>query len=110
MPSEALQLADLAGPTWKLYLLLGFMIVFLLGLLIEHMWLLKGIKRDVVEIKADLPQMKKDIDRAQRTADDAKHESERTADAVATAMQVLDRLHEAVLDLPKTIVTAMSGR
>lgn len=105
---EALQLADLLGPTWRNFLLLSFVIVMLLGLIVERMWLLKSLKRDVSEIKADLPRMEADIKRAQRTADEAKHESERTSAAVGQAMQVLDRLHEAVLDLPQTIVTAMA--
>lgn len=107
MPSEALQLADLLGPTWKHALLLGFVVVFLLGLLVERLWLLRELKRDVSAIKEDLPRMERDIRRAQRTADEAKHESERTAAAVGQA-QVIDRLHEAVLELPQTIVTAMA--
>lgn len=106
--NEALQLADLLGPTWRHALLLGFFVVFLLGLIVERMWMLRGLKRDLSEIKKDLPRMERDIRRAQRTADEAKRESERTATAVGQAMQVLDRLHEAVLDLPQTIVTAMS--
>lgn len=108
MPSEALELAGLlGGPSLRMAVLVLFVVAFILGLIVDQLWLFRGLRRDVGDIKADLSTMKGDIRRAQQTADEAGQKSEMTAQAVEQAMQVVSEMHTAVLNLPEVIVKAM---
>lgn len=95
------------GPTWQHRITLFAAVVFLLGLLMERLWWMKDMRRDIAEIKADLPQMKENIERAQATADDAKSKAEMAEVSLSTISELVGRLNDAVLRLPDVIVSAM---
>lgn len=107
MPHELDALLSILGPTWQHRITLVCAVIFLLGLLVERMWLLRSLQRDVAEIKADLPPMKAAIGRAQDTADEAKSKAEMAASALRQNSALLERLNEAVLHMPDVIVSAM---
>lgn len=100
-------LGSYLGPTWQHRLVMTFMILFLASLLVDRMWLLLELKRDVAELKADLPRMKDDIKHAQTTADEAKNKAEMSAVELAKNNTLLAQLNQSVLNLPSIIVNAM---